>query len=127
MKKIQVIILSIIFPIITLAKDDFFQTGLKKGEGISNPFKAFVKDAPDSMNFGELVLFAINSIIKIATPILFVSLVFLGFKYIKALGNEKELDEVKKWTKWFFVGAIIILGANPIFYFISDTVKQLSI
>jgi len=62
----------------------------------------------------EFILLLVDIIQLIGMPILVVCLIYGGFLFVSASGNEDQLTKAKMWVLWSIVGATIILGARVI-------------
>lgn len=70
---------------------------------IENPFS--------SDDFGTILHKLANFVFKIGVPLLIFAIVIVGFMFVRAQGNEKELEGAKNAFFWLVIGAIIIMGA----------------
>jgi len=68
----------------------------------------------------------IDIIIMLATPIVVVSVIYSGFLFVTAGGNEQKITLAKKILFWTLIGALILLGARVIATAVSGTVDSLS-
>jgi hypothetical protein len=72
----------------------------------------FSFDAPtSSQTFGELILHLARAITAIGIPVVSVMLVWAGFLFVTAGGNEEQLKKAKMAFKWGLVGGAIVIGA----------------
>lgn len=53
-------------------------------------------------------------------------MVFVGFKFVTAQGNETKISEAKNMLLWTVIGALILLGAKAIAIGICETTNALS-
>jgi hypothetical protein len=67
-----------------------------------------IRDIP---TFVEKIL---EVVMKIGVPIVAIAIIYTGYLFIAAQGNEKKLEEAKQAIVWVFVGAVILLGAYVI-------------
>ena len=65
-------------------------------------------------------------IVQIGTVIIILMLVYVGFLFVTAQGNESKISEARKALLWTVVGALILLGAQAISLGIQSTVQALS-
>lgn len=63
--------------------------------------------------------------VDIGFPVLILAIVYTGFLFVKAQGNETELGKAKQAFFWTIVGGVILLGAEIIVRAISGTINQL--
>lgn len=70
-----------------------------------------------------------NSIVGVAielgTIISVLAIIYGGFLYVTAQGDEEKLGKAYKTITWALVGTAILLGARTIMLAVTDTVKQL--
>lgn len=67
----------------------------------------------------------LDVVIMIAFPIAVLFMVYAGFLFVTAQGNQEKLSLAKKIFFWTAVGALIILGAKVLLEAIQGTVSQL--
>lgn len=67
----------------------------------------------------------LKAFVMIALPIISLAIVFTGFMFVKARGNERELATAKRNFFYVMFGAILILGAWLFANLIGNTVSQL--
>ncbi len=85
--------------------------------GLINPLKV------DSLRGLTLVLFdVIKTLLEI---VLVAAIVWSGFLFIKAQGNEKELTKAKETLMYTIIGGIMVLGINVIYEILVATIEQL--
>lgn len=95
----------------------FAQIHVGGSQTIKNPIKA------DS--FGELITDILNIIITIGVPIITLGVVYSGFLFVDARGNESKITQAKQTFMYTIIGAAIVLGALVIVEIIEGTVGQL--
>lgn len=76
------------------------------GNYICNPIKA--------CNFAELVQSLASAITAIGIPLVAVFLVWSGFLFVVAQGNEEKLKRAKQTLYWAVIGGAIVIGAYAI-------------
>ncbi|TSC71413.1 MAG: hypothetical protein G01um101470_618 [Parcubacteria group bacterium Gr01-1014_70] len=87
-----------------LKKTVFFLTPLfVSAQTIDNPIKA--KD------FNELVTAIAKAITAIGIPLVAIFLVWSGFLFVTARGNEEQLKRAKNTFFWALVGGAVVIGA----------------
>ncbi len=71
----------------------------------------------------------LNLILKVVTEIGSIVVVFFiiysGFMFVTAQGNEEKLTKAKNSLMWTLIGAAILLGANAIALAVKGTVTSL--
>lgn len=65
-------------------------------------------------------------VVYIGAIIVIFMLVYVGFLFVTARGNETKITEARKALLWTVVGALILLGAQAISLGIQATVQALS-
>lgn len=71
---------------------------------ITNPLKA------DSIP--ALINVIAEFAFEIGLPIAVVFIVYNGFRFVSARGDEKKLESAKEGIKWSLIGAALIVGAR---------------
>lgn len=77
---------------------------------------------PDIASF---IAGALKVMVMVALPIISFFIVYSGFLFVSARGNEEQLGTAKRNFFYVIIGAILILGAWVIATLIGGTVKQL--
>ncbi len=91
------------------------QIGITSAQGaLTNPLS--------TNSLPELLLLVLNAVIIIAFPILILFLVYSGFLFVKAQGNESALSEARKTFAWTLIGGVVVLAAKAISEVIKNTV-----
>jgi hypothetical protein len=67
-----------------------------------------------SNTFGDAIIHFSSLVRQIATPIMIAFLVWAGFLFVTARGNEQQLTLAKKLFFWTFVGTAIFVGATAL-------------
>jgi hypothetical protein len=73
----------------------------------------------------EFVGGALQAFVYIALPVVAFFVVFSGFKFIAAQGNEADLTKAKENFKHVIIGSALVLGAWALAVLIKGTVDQL--
>lgn len=80
------------------------------------------------LGFGTLSGF-LNAILEvvlvIAYPIVVVAIVYTGFLFVTAGGNEAKLTKAKQALVWTLIGAMIVLGAFILAQAVQGTVDEI--
>lgn len=71
------------------------------------------------------VQFFVNTLIKIAIPVIVLFFLWAGLKFILAQGNEKKITEAKNMFWYTIIGTLLILGAWTITNAIIGTVNSI--
>lgn len=64
--------------------------------------------------FAELVKYIADAVTKIAIPFVVVFLIYAGFLFVSARGNEKQLTRAKEVFYWTIIGAAVVVGASAL-------------
>jgi len=73
----------------------------------------------------EFIAAMLDAVIAIAFPIIVLMLVYAGFLFISAQGNDAKLQQFRKVLLWTLVGALLILGARVLSEAIQGTVNAI--
>lgn len=79
-----------------------------------------------SSTFAEFVDKILKVVIQIGYVVVVFFIVYCGFLFVKARGNESELATAKTAFLWTVVGAAIILGAQVLENAIAKTIEDIS-
>lgn len=77
-------------------------------------------------NFSDFVAAVTKAAVNILLPFVVLAFIYSGFLFVKAKGNEKELETAKSAIKWSVVGAFILFGAWGFAQIISTTVTSIT-
>lgn len=82
---------------------------------------------PAGANFDLLTFLQklFSNFVKLALPFLIIFMVYSGFLFVEAQGNEEKLSKAKTNFKYVIIGAVLILGAWTIALILKGTVDQL--
>lgn len=86
--------------------------------GICNPLGA-------TNDLGALILKIVEGIAQVGYYVVVLFVIYSGFKFVKARGNDKELADAKQTFLYTVIGAAILLGATLLANVISGTVEEL--
>lgn len=89
----------------------------KSGE-LCNPIKA--------NSIGEFLTATTKAFITIAFPIVVLMIIYSGFLFVAAQGNEEKLKTAKRTIVWTIIGGLIVLAATVLVNVISGTVTQIT-
>lgn len=81
--------------------------------GLANPAFAQKLDNPlgQTTTFGAVVEKLAQAITTIGIPIAGIFIIYSGFLFVSARGNEEQLNKAKTTFFWTVVGTILIVGA----------------
>ena len=88
--------------------------------GIESPLR------PEFSSIPKFIEGALKVLVMVALPIISLFIVYSGFMFVIARGNESMLTEAKKNFFYVIVGSILILGAWVIATLIGGTAAQLT-
>lgn len=77
-------------------------------------------------NFSDFVAGVTQTAVKVLLPFVVLAFIYSGFLFVKAQGNEKELEEAKKAILWSAVGAFILFGAWGFAQIIKTTISAVT-
>ncbi len=108
----------LVFPFIVSASHVTGHTPISSGRGLENPL--------GNTTIIGLLTRVLDVVVQISLPIIVLFLVYAGFLFISAQGNEDKLNTAKKVFLWTIIGAVIILGSSVLLHAIQGTVDQLT-
>ena len=73
----------------------------------------------------DFLVAVLDVAIAIAFPALVLFFVWIGFKFLTAQGDPKEIQKAREYFLWAIVGALLVLGARVLAEAIRATVEQL--
>ncbi|HEY4487035.1 MAG TPA: hypothetical protein VJB70_04900 [Candidatus Paceibacterota bacterium] len=76
-------------------------------------------------NIPELIKAILDVIVQISVPVVALLIIYSGFLYVKAQGNEEELKTAHRALTWTLVGAAVLLGASVLSGVIAGTIAQI--
>lgn len=94
------------------------------------PFVAVAARLENPLGFDTLYDFLVailDVVIYIAFPALILFFVWIGFKFLMAQGDPKEIQKAREYFLWAIVGALLVLGARVLADAIRGTVDQLGV
>ena len=76
------------------------------------------------LTLNDFILWLIEILQAVGTPLLVLAIIFSGYKLLTAGGNEEKISEAKVWILWTLVGAAIIISAQVIAATIQETASR---
>ncbi|MCI0597844.1 hypothetical protein L0Y34_02130 [Candidatus Parcubacteria bacterium] len=73
----------------------------------------------------ELLLTFLEGVVMLGAIALLLALVYVGFLFVKARGNEQELKDARRALVWTVIGGLILLGAEGIALILEATALSL--
>lgn len=124
MKTITALFKKLIYPLLILipyyavlaARDGTIGGGSFSGK-LDNPISVG--------SFPEFIALLLKIAVQIGFPVAVLFIIYSGFLFVKAQGNEKDLEKAKKALTWTIIGTAILLGASVLSYAIQNTINQL--
>lgn len=89
-----------------------------QGQTIANPLKF--------CSLEQLLDAILDAAIKLGTVVLTLALIYTGFRFVAARGNEESIRSARTALLWTVIGGLILLGAKAIELVISSTVTSLT-
>ena len=74
---------------------------------------------------GNFLINILDFVVRIGSIVVILMLVFVGYKFVTAQGNDSKIIEARSMLLWTVVGALILLGAKAIAIGIQATVQAL--
>ncbi|MDB5238134.1 MAG: hypothetical protein JWM46_404 [Candidatus Kaiserbacteria bacterium] len=81
---------------------------------------------PSFSSIPNFIAGALRVMVQLALPILTLMIVYSGFLFVFARGNQEKLSTAKTNFMYVIIGSVLILGAWVIATLISGTVSQLT-
>ena len=72
---------------------------------------ADLKNPLKSNTFADLIKNIAKIVAQIGFPIAVLAIIYSGFLFVTARGNEKQLEDAKRTFLWTIIGTAILLGA----------------
>jgi hypothetical protein len=113
MKKI-ILYISLLLPNLVSAEE---------GASMNTNFK--FKSPIGATSFSELIYNMLDAIVKIGAGFVVLFIVYAGFLFVLARGNESQITKAKSIFYWTILGAIILLGAEALSQVVCNTANQL--
>lgn len=115
-----------IYPVITYFL--VFPMTIFAGHG-SDPDTSYdtIDNPLESETLKEFLLKVIDIFQTILTPVLVLALIYAGFKFVTARGNERDLAEAKKILLYTIIGIGIVVAAEVIAQIIGGTIQDIRI
>ena len=87
--------------------------------GLKNPLK-------DIDSLEDMLQAILQAVVQLGAIILVIAIVYVGFKFVVAQGNEEKLTEARSALVWTVIGGLILLGAQAISLVIQETAGSLT-
>ena len=87
-------------------------------DGLTNPLNN-IDSLPEFLNA------ILGAVVQLGTIVLILALVYVGFLFVVAQGNEEKIKSARSALFWTVIGGLVLLGAQTIGMVISSTVGAL--
>lgn len=77
-------------------------------------------------DINKLIADILQLVVRLGSVVVILMLVYIGFLFVAAQGNESKLTQAKQALMWTVIGALVLLGAEAIAQGIQATVNALS-
>lgn len=77
-------------------------------------------------DINTLITDILQLVVRLGSVVVILMLVYIGFLFVAAQGNESKLAQAKQALMWTVIGALVLLGAEAIAQGIQATVSALS-
>lgn len=74
-------------------------------------------------SIGDIFLAILDIIMVFAVPVILFFLVWAGFLYVTAQGNEEKLNKAHRALLYAIIGGLLVLGAQVLLYTITNTIE----
>ena len=109
------------FPLFSLA-----QSGGNNQPSGGNNFVTLNNPLTGVDDLGQLVIKILGIVVKIGAYVAVAAIIYSGFLFVKAQGNQKELEDAKKTFFYTIIGVMILLGAQAIALGVGNTIKLIA-
>ncbi|MBI5405673.1 hypothetical protein HY972_01380 [Candidatus Kaiserbacteria bacterium] len=100
-----------------------YQSG---GSGTGAPATTLINPLNAGTSLESFLGNILDFIIRIGAIVVILMLVYVGYLFVVARGNDSKITEARQALLWTVVGALILLGAKAIAVGIEATVRALS-
>ena len=115
----KIITYSVVF-LIPLSNVFANEGGGTGGSGLKNPLVGVD-------NLGALAVKILDAVVKVGGYVAVAFIIYSGFLFVKAQGNEKELEDAKRTFFYTIIGVMILLGAKAISLGVAETIKAITL
>jgi heme/copper-type cytochrome/quinol oxidase subunit 2 len=100
------------------------------------PLKTFAQVGNMNISFSEanpinqgdiyvLIKTVLDFVVKIGAVVVVFYMIFAGFQFVTAQGNEDKISKAKTALLWTIIGALVLLGAMTLSDVVCNTANQL--
>lgn len=90
-------------------------------DGSGSTAKGVFSNPINAGSIEEIIAKILEFVVKIGTVITVFFVIYSGFLFVKAQGNEQEISKAKTVFLWTVVGAVILIGAKVLAAVICNT------
>jgi hypothetical protein len=108
-----------LFPYVASAQQNDVCTDGEGNPVICNPLQA--------ENITQLLTTVVDVIVTLSIPIIAFAIIYAGFLFVTAGGNEDQLETAKDTAMYTIIGAGIILGSELIITILENTVSEFGV
>lgn len=108
-----------------VAFPSFIFAGDISGSNSSATLKNPLDNGNGNMTFTDLLTMILKIVTEIGSIVVVFFIIYAGFMFVTAQGNEEKLTKAKNSLMWTLIGAAILLGANAIALAVQGTVTSL--
>ncbi len=109
-------------PSVVMAQEGGLGSGSSYEGGLGPSSGSRLENPLESDNLMGLLQEILDVIMVFAVPLIVFMIIYSGFLYVTARGNESQVTNASKALLYAVIGGVIILGANIILAVISGTV-----
>lgn len=124
-KKILIFIFSFSFIVLPLVGTFALAEDKVPGPGEPDPVQFELTNPIKADNFIQLLNLIVDAAMLVLVPLIVIAIMWTGFLFIKARGNDTELTKAKQMFFYVIIGAAIILASKLIITFVSSTIESL--
>lgn len=73
----------------------------------------------------QLISVVLHTVVQLGTIVLLLALVWVGFLFVAAQGNDEKISAARSALMWTVIGGLILLGAEVIAQVVQATVAGL--
>lgn len=88
-------------------------------------FAQKIQNPLNADNFGKIIENLAKAVTLIGIPLAAIFIIYSGFLFVTARGNEKKLEDAKNTFFWAVVGTILIIGAWVIARALNEFAQEL--
>ena len=101
-------------------------TGNKPVETKTTASKTFAKlqNPLKANSIQDVIFLAVDIAMYLGMAFAILSIIFVGFKFVAAQGNEEKLKEAKSWLLWIVIGLAVLISARVMVDIIRNTLVE---